>query len=99
MRNVFVFHRDDLAVIPGALTNSAQKAHPKLRMVSPARPALTQITDEECTMIPTLFFDVAVDCFFIVDIFVNFNTGIIEGLPLSSVLIPGCARQYEGLGT
>ena len=27
-------------------------------------------------MIPTLFFDVAVDCFFIVDIFVNFNTGI-----------------------
>ena len=50
-------------------------------------------------MIPTLFFDVAVDCFFIVDIFVNFNTGVIEGLPLSSVLIPGCARQYEGLGT
>ena len=26
-----------------ALTNSAQKAYPKLRMVSPARPALTQI--------------------------------------------------------
>lgn len=50
-------------------------------------------------MIPTLFFDVAVDCFFIVDIFVNFNTGIIEGLPLSGVLIPACARQYEGVGT
>ena len=43
--------------------------------------------------------DYAVDILFAIDIFVNFNTGIIEGLPLSSVLIPGCARQYEGLGT
>ena len=32
--------------------------------------------DLECTVIPTLYFDVVVDCFFLVDIVLNFFTGI-----------------------
>ena len=31
--------------------------------------------DLPCADIPTLAFDTVIDCFFIVDIFVNFNTG------------------------
>ena len=33
--------------------------------------------DEACAEVPTLFVDVVIDCFFIIDIFVNFNLGII----------------------
>jgi hypothetical protein len=33
--------------------------------------------DEECAEVPTLFMDVIVDIFFILDIIINFNTGVI----------------------
>ena len=35
--------------------------------------------EAECSIVPTLFFDTAVDCFFILDIFLNFKTGIFDG--------------------
>ena len=33
--------------------------------------------DEECTILPTLPFDVVVDCFFLLDILVTLNTGLL----------------------
>ena len=34
-------------------------------------------TDPECTLVPTLYFDTALDVFFLLDILYNFNLGII----------------------
>ena len=36
-------------------------------------------TEPECSMVPTLYLDTAIDIFFIIDIFLNFHFGIFEG--------------------
>ena len=46
-----------------------------------ATPAMISLhwLDPQCSTIPTLPFDAALDCFFILDIFLNFGTGVYAG--------------------
>jgi hypothetical protein len=33
--------------------------------------------DPDCATVPTLMIDTVIDCFFLIDIIINFNTGLV----------------------
>ena len=54
-------------------------------------------TDDTCSISPTLFLDVFIDSFFLVDIFITFKVGIFVGgeyIDKSSVILIFCAARY-----